>query len=149
MVDVRELKIGNYVYLQSSKTPYRITEIGYSEIEYPRYEASGISSGAVFRTYVENLNPIPLTEELLLKCGFEKVLGQQLFGFPQENFYRKFYEIKTSKCPLVMIKENGYLCHVVSSDGEFGCSFIPILYIHQFQNLYYSLSGKELEVNFP
>lgn len=72
MVDVRELKIGNYVYLQNSKTPYKITEIGYSEIEYPKYEASGISSEAVFRTYVENLNPIPLTEELLLKCGFEK-----------------------------------------------------------------------------
>ena len=30
MVDVRELKIGNYVYLQNSKTPYKITEIGYS-----------------------------------------------------------------------------------------------------------------------
>ena len=72
MVDVRELKIGNYVYLQNSKTPYKITEIGYSEIEYPKYEASGISSEAVFRIYVENLNPIPLTEELLLKCGFEK-----------------------------------------------------------------------------
>ena len=52
MVDVRELKIGNYVYLQNSKTPYKITEIGYSEIEYPKYEASGISSEAVFRTYV-------------------------------------------------------------------------------------------------
>ena len=43
MIDARELKIGNYVYLQSSKTPCRITEIGYSEIEYPRYEASGRS----------------------------------------------------------------------------------------------------------
>ena len=31
MVDVRELKIGNYVYLQNSKTPYKITEIGYSQ----------------------------------------------------------------------------------------------------------------------
>lgn len=76
MVDVRELKIGNYVYLQNSKTPYKITEIGYSEIEYPRYEASGISSEAVFRTYVENLNPILLTEELILKCGFENILGE-------------------------------------------------------------------------
>lgn len=29
MIDVRELKIGNYVYLQNSKTPYKITEVGY------------------------------------------------------------------------------------------------------------------------
>ena len=70
MIDARELKIGNYVYLQSSKTPCRITEIGYSEIEYPRYEASGRSSEAVFRTYVDNLKPILLTAQLLLNCGF-------------------------------------------------------------------------------
>ena len=68
-MDVRELKIGNYVYLQNSKTPYKITEIGYSEIEYPKYEASGISSEAVFRTYVENLNPIPLTDRLRIPAG--------------------------------------------------------------------------------
>jgi len=34
MIDVKELRIGNYVYLQSSKTPYKITEVGYSEIIY-------------------------------------------------------------------------------------------------------------------
>lgn len=72
MIDVRELRIGNYVYLFKSTTLYKITEIGYSEIEEDRYEASGISSEAVFRTYIDNLNPIPLTEELILKCGFEK-----------------------------------------------------------------------------
>lgn len=39
MIDVKDLRMGDYVYLQSSKTPYRITEIGYSEIEYPSYES--------------------------------------------------------------------------------------------------------------
>lgn len=29
MVDVGVLKIGNYVYLQNSKTPYKITKIEY------------------------------------------------------------------------------------------------------------------------
>ena len=124
MVDVRELKIGNYVYLQNSKTPYKITEIGYSEIEYPRYEASGISSEAVFRTYVENLNPIPLTEELLLKCGFE----------------RKHFGSVTVYCHL-SIELDAYFC-LKGVDYN-----IPVRSLHQLQNLYFDLIGKELEVN--
>lgn len=124
MVDVRELKIGNYVYLQNSKTPYKITEIGYSEIEYPRYEASGISSGAVFRTYIENLNPIPLTEALLLKCGF----GRKHFGSA------------TIYCHL-SIELDAYFC-LKGVDYN-----IPVRSLHQLQNLYFDLIGKELEVN--
>ena len=34
MIDVRELRIGNYVYLFKSTTLYKITEIGYSEIDF-------------------------------------------------------------------------------------------------------------------
>lgn len=124
MIDVGKLRIGDYVYLQNSKTPYKITEIGYSEIEYPRYETSGISSGAVFRTYVENLNPIPLTEELLLKCGFE----------------RKHFGSVTVYCHL-SIELDAYFC-LKGVDYN-----IPVRSLHQLQNLYFDLIGKELEVN--
>ncbi len=144
MINVKELRIGN-VITDENGSKYVVIGLQDNRIVvqpyglHPEYPIEGIEINAC---------GIPLTEELLLKCGFEKVIKQQLFGFPQENFYQKFYEIETSKCPLVMIKENGHLCHVIPSDGEFGCSFIPVLYIHQFQNLYYSLSGKEIEVNF-
>lgn len=123
MIDIRELRIGNYVYLQNSKTPYKITEIGYSEIEHPRYEVSGISSGAVFRTYVENLNPIPLTEELLLKCGFEK----HKWGII--TYYNPLLELDAD-------------FHLKSVD----CN-IQVKYLHKLQNLYFDLTGQELEVN--
>lgn len=123
MVDVRELRIGDYVYLQSSESSYGITEIGYSEIEYPRYEASGISSGAVFRTYVENLNPIPLTEELLLKCGFEK----HKWGII--TYYNSLLELDAD-------------FHLKGVDYN-----IQVKYLHQLQNLYFDFTGEELEVN--
>ena len=119
MVDVRELKIGNYVYLQNSKTPYKITEIGYSEIEYPRYEASGISSEAVFRTYVENLNPILLTEELILKCGFEK----HTWGIV--TYYSPLFELDAD-------------FHLKGVDYN-----IQVKSLHQLQNLYFDLGGQE------
>ena len=115
MVDVRELKIGNYVYLQNSKTPYKITEIGYSEIEYPKYEASGISSEAVFRTYVENLNPIPLTEELLLKCGFEK------HKWGVVTYYSPLFELDAD-------------FHLKGVDYN-----IQVKSLHQLQNLYFGI----------
>lgn len=98
MVDVRELMIGDFVYLQNSKTPYRITELGYSEIEYPRYEASGISTEAVFRTYIENLSPIPLTEELLLKCGFTETYSDSkgyVYSINGVKFLRTFFDISS------------------------------------------------------
>nr|DAJ36960.1 MAG TPA: hypothetical protein [Caudoviricetes sp.] len=123
MIDVRELRIGNYVYLFKSTALYKITEIGYSEIEVDRYEASGISSEAVFRTYVENLNPIPLTEELSLKCGLEP----------------HYFGIKTYYNPLLELDHDFKLMGVDYN--------IQVRYLHQLQNLYFDLGGKELEVN--
>lgn len=134
MVDVRELKIGNYVYLQNSKTPYKITEIGYSEIEYPRYEASGISSGAVFRTYVENLNPIPLTEGLLLKCGFTESHSDSkgyIYSINGVDFLRHFFDTPSF---FIETKEEDLFNN-------------PIDNLHQLQNLYFDLIGQELDVN--
>lgn len=130
MIDVKELRIGNYVYLQSSKTPYKITEVGYSEIEYPRYEASGISSEAVFRTYVDNLNPIPISEELLLKCGFRED-------------ERSFYRVDLGN---VAFNQYGYYIQLKECSSEV-IRVIKITSLHKLQNLYFVMTGKELEVS--
>ncbi len=149
MIDAKELRIDNYVHLINSDTFYRITEIGYSEIEYPRYEASGISSEAVFRTYIENLNPIPITEELLLKSGFKKIRNRITFRIVPRISYELKYKPKdrNDACFLVFVKDNGEFNHVVPADNDKECSFVPIKSIHQLQNLYFAMTGKELEVN--
>lgn len=144
MINIRELRIGNVV-MDDKGGKYVIIGLQDNMIAVKPY---GLHPEYPIESIEINSSGIPITEEFISKCGFEKVTKQQLFGLPQENYYRKFYEIESSKCPLVLIKENGYLCHVVPSDGTFGCSFIPILYIHQLQNLYYSLSGQELEISF-
>lgn len=136
MIDVRELKIGDFVYLQKSKTPYQITELGYSEIEYPRYEASGISTEAVFRTYIENLYPIPLTEELLLSCGFTESYSDSkgyVYSINGVNFLRCFFDIPS------------FFIETEEDDDLFNR---PIENLHQLQNIYFVLTGKELEVKF-
>mgnify|MGYP001332556064 FL=1 len=68
MIQPNEIRIGNYVYLQKSNTSYQITEITQSEVEDGRYEATGVSDDSIFHTFTDNINPIPLTEDVLLKC---------------------------------------------------------------------------------
>ena len=77
-----------------------------------------------------DFEPIPLTEEILLKCGFKKdtkgvlVLNKNIYSLilwgGEVSVYLKIDESVLS---------------------------IEINYLHQLQNLYFALSGQELEVN--
>jgi hypothetical protein len=80
--------------------------------------------------HIENINPIALTEEILLKCGFKDnnysldlKLGTKKITF---NWY--------SRIVLTGVR-NGYYCQ----------KYKHIKYLHQLQNLYFALTGKELE----
>ena len=77
---------------------------------------------------VNSMLPIPLTEEWLLKFGFEKT----------ENFW-------INKEPLLRyaISSLGLICSI--GDNDMGFVYNSILYVHQLQNLYFELTGKELE----
>lgn len=71
--------------------------------------------------------PIPLTEEILIKAGFERKNG---------------YGLRHSKISFIAIKvadAQGY--HFKSTDIN-----IEIATLHQLQNLFYSLTGTELKI---
>tara|TARA_R110002167_G_scaffold331706_1_gene538369 strand:+ start:16534 stop:16917 length:384 start_codon:yes stop_codon:yes gene_type:complete len=70
-----------------------------------------------------HLKPIPLTEEWLLKFGFEKYEFDH-----KENQYR-------FKERLLVIRK-GFFC-------DYGTS-VELKHVHQLQNLYYALTGEEL-----
>ena len=76
------------------------------------------------------IKPIPITEDILLKLGFEK------------GFHRYGLENCGLKCHK-SLKEK----HWVISQG-FGIQFTElteIQYLHQLQNLFFSLTGEELK----
>lgn len=80
----------------------------------------------------DNNNPcqgIPLTEEILLKCGFEK---------REDGDYNLF---KNSEVDIVICSDfSSWKC-----DGiNFSVNYIN--HLHQLQNLYWCLCGKELEI---
>jgi len=78
-----------------------------------------------------SFKPIPITEEILLKCGF--VQCENEFWY-QKNIISispsvGTYEIQGSKLSLSVMREN------------------PIRYLHQLQNLYFSLTNEDLTFN--
>jgi hypothetical protein len=79
-----------------------------------------------------DLNPIPLTEEWLLKMGFEK----KNETYKLKNFGKFiFHEIGISFYPA------GILNSLLRKD--------LIIYVHQLQNLYFALTGEELTFSTP
>lgn len=78
---------------------------------------------------ISNCSPIPLTEEWLLKFGFER-------DWDIETAYPAFQGLKLS-------------IFGTGKSNEFECneSELRIKYVHQLQNLYFALTGKELTYN--
>jgi hypothetical protein len=81
---------------------------------------------------LKKYKPIPLTEEWLLKLGFEKIY--------ESNYRLKFDHKIHMEC--------GYDFSKVEDKSEEGFryfgKYIKIQHVHQLQNLFYSLCGEEL-----
>jgi len=124
-MEVRELRIGNLVSYDN-----RVFEIDTIAKEFPTLNTIDFGIGVVDWN---NIEPIPITEEWLIKFGFIFV------QFSLKKDYKKFISIEG-------IRINIY--------KDIPCAFIvlnrstkQLKYIHQLQNLYFALTQKELEIN--
>jgi hypothetical protein len=107
MITANELRIGNWVKTISTQKIFRVSIKTLSSLR------SGIC-------YIE---PIPITEEWLLRFGFEKT---SLHYFKKDSVILSF-------------EDYFYECFL-------GNKLVIINHIHQLQNLYFALTGKELEL---
>jgi hypothetical protein len=113
-----ELRIGNKFYLPNSE----IGTISYHEIRL-----------LVVSLEKPNYKPIPLTEEWLLKFGFE--INRQTKE--ENNIWRCYSE------------EGFFEVEQIGSSfflDDNHCYGTKINYVHQLQNLYFALTGEELVV---
>lgn len=86
------------------------------------------------------MQPIPLSEEWLFKMGFETYLnGYRLLNSP------KYTEIQITKKGFYTDKKlfDYELDYNKANESQL---YISVFYIHQLQNLYFSLCGVELEI---
>ena len=117
-----ELRIGNF-----AKCHNKIVEVSGITRDWCFYEDS--------RCTWNHVKFIPLTEEWMLKFGFydcPEAVGDYKIKLPDE-----FGELLIST----------RIRNAVLSQNEDIVAFPVIYYVHQFQNLYFVLTGKELQIN--
>ena len=126
-MDARELRIGNLFI--DNKTKTIISVIGLTE--------EIITFSGHFKNDWQ-AEPIPLTEEWLLKFGFES------------------YNQKSYKLNIILDNKDTFLVFYSHSGGNIMMSINDpkndynlireIKHVHQLQNLYFALTGEELEI---
>lgn len=122
----KELRIGNYIKLMLNHDDYETLQVtidDLSSIELKRAE----------------FEPLELTEEWLLKFGFEQIDKSDndyiTYTDPNHDYYLQLD---------VRRKDNKYIILDNSFDDLRAFSMVDIEYVHQLQNLYYCLIGEEL-----
>lgn len=123
-----ELRIGNYIHIDAPisdegklirVSPYHLTELLNQTISY---------------------NPVPLTEEWLVKFGFEYmkcgISGADMWQ--GMGFWTK--ELSTDN---ITLRGDKNVSRPLKLRDYYNCE---IKYVHQLQNLYYALTGEELKL---
>ena len=89
--------------------------------------------------HFHQIEPIPLTEEWLLRMGFENVTT----GQP----YLEIYHDLRIVCPLKNTDKSCYIENDCDEDCPNTCHiFTSTQHVHQLQNLYFALTGEELTI---
>ncbi len=110
MISENELRIGNWITYPNSN-PFQITR-------------DNVLNNDFWDDVEENIEPIPLTPDIVEKCGFENKNRE----YHHSNFY-----------PTCYFENELFFV-------EFGEYRISKKHLHQLQNLYFDLTGEELNV---
>lgn len=150
MIKANELRIGNWILYPKywGDKPIRVTGISVLDRtddssgiyeEYLYLLGNDFLTDSNFDEFIDYKNgvlspmkaePIPLTEDILLKCGFE---------------YKAKSKLGVDSFGEIFIADNG-ICHI-SDERDTNYSFMAKCeYLHQLQNLYFALTGEELNV---
>lgn len=116
-----ELRHGNIVKHIESISDYHVFVGSYDQYAF-------LKDWFMDDVYLEELQPIPLTEKWLLDLGFEKKsridIGELKPCFAIFSF-------------AVMVRHNSYFIDWIGGNTE-------VKHVHQLQNLYFALTGQEL-----
>lgn len=129
-MNIQELRIGNWITepLNEDKNPFQIWGV-YSETK----------NNKINNLPISYFKPIPLTKDWLIKFGFEKdmVLAE---------YIKNVKMIGLDLIIGITTNTSGALIGIynVKSLHTNGINFVRIKYVHQFQNLYFALTGEEL-----
>ena len=133
-VSPTDLRLGNWLYdSKPSGFPMQISALGKDWVQLD-FEGN---EGDVFENSDKEIYPIPITKELIVKSLNAEPLGDD-------------YSVK--------LGDYRYIYFRINNDGYISIDFFNyddnseneicdgIRYVHELQNLYHALTGKELEI---
>jgi hypothetical protein len=120
MIKAIELRIGNMLNYDTVIEGVLVTKIDWQDLKWISQDRKDFN-----RVH----NPIPLTEEWLLIFG-------EIKGKSDRGTFPMYYNIIDKH---LYVDNNFAQCDKIS--------WMPILYVHQLQNLFYALTGEELTIN--
>jgi len=125
-----ELRIGNFINYE--QTTHVILTVSTTEADEYAYSRWIEEKGAEFYFHtLDIINPIHLTEEWLIKFGFEKVGSNY-----QKAWLLLHGNIKTGTMDFLLNEP---------ITGKYKATVLQ--YVHQLQNIYFCLTGEELTIN--
>ena len=127
MIKITDIRIGNSLLLYNEVV--KVTEIGFKDDDfYLRVE--GKNNGY----YIDQFEPIELSEDTLLNNGFKK----------RGEFWHDLYLDEITKLTLSRQPNGKTNFKMLIHKNIFDINHIK--YLHQLQNLYWCLVGKELNI---
>jgi hypothetical protein len=138
MIAPNELRIGNWVNytgITSSNYPS-----GIIQVEEVLYDGANRTQGDSTLYECDLLQPIPLTPEILEKCGFEKkVKKEQATIMIREDG-------SEVKAWVEIVSYQHKRMRLMFNNNKFTTNCVEVVHLHQLQNLYHALTGDELNV---
>jgi hypothetical protein len=128
MINPFELRLGNCIYDEEQDKNDLV--IGIEE------ERLSLLNGILPYTAIDFIHPILLTEEWLIKFGFNRIKRKHYTGDYFEFTYNSFY---------LLLMDIGFQFYV---EDEINTNSInlELIFVHQLQNLYWCLYGEELNI---
>jgi len=98
-----------------------------------RVDGENIHDATMYPDFLDSLQPIPITPEILEKAGFEWDIFYQ--GFSNGRY-------------VINIRHEGTISFAYGKRKHDEMQFLPyIKYLHQLQNLFHALTGQELQID--
>lgn len=137
-MNATELRIGNLVsYNETEFTVYGIS-CPHTDNKY----LVDLSNDGVITVISDKISPVPIIEEWLLKSGFDKQIIKNYF-YKQCGEYEMRVSVNVFSGSID--RDASWFISIQIGYGSQPYSLIK-KYVHQLQNLYFTLSGEELNL---
>lgn len=127
-MDARELRIGNFILGQFVEGQFIPVEVELITTDDVSVEPLNKGHQILWNHSLDQVKPIPLTEEWLSKLGFDKRVSSH-----ERTKYTPVFDFTEGKLTF-----EGLYCPVLQ---------LSIRTVHQLQNLYFALTGEELTLS--